>query len=106
MQYNTSYIPQQYKRQLQKNTVSESCFVTREVQHSNLKRAFSSDRHEYMHISVGTATGYGLDGPVSIPGRGKVSYFSRSVQTVTEAHPASRPIDIGGDFPGYNAAGT
>jgi hypothetical protein len=40
--------------------------------------------------SVDIGTGYGLDGRGSIPGRGKS--FLHSVQTGSEAHPASYPM--------------
>jgi hypothetical protein len=92
LRYNTPYRPQQYRSELQKNTVSESCLVITAVLHSNLKRAFSSDMYEYMHISVGTATGYGLDGPVSIPGRGKVSLFSTA--SIPPLRPTQPPIQL------------
>jgi hypothetical protein len=56
-------------------------------------------------ISVGRATGYGLDGRVRFPAG--VTDFSllHSVQTGSEAHPASYTIDTGGSFPGNKAAG-
>jgi hypothetical protein len=100
MQCNTPYIPQQYRRQLQKNIVSKNCYVIRAVLHSNLKRILFSDMYEYMHILVSTATGYGQDSPVSIPGRGKIFLFSTSFRPTLR--PA--PIDIGDDFSEYKAA--
>jgi hypothetical protein len=45
-----------------------------------------------------------LDGRGSIPGRGKIS-LRHSVQTGSEAHPASYPMGTGGAFPGGEAAG-
>jgi hypothetical protein len=45
------------------------------------------------------ATGYGLDGPSSIPGRAKISLL-HSVQTCFGAHTASYPMDTEGEFPG------
>jgi hypothetical protein len=47
--------------------------------------------------------GYGLDGPVSIPGRAKFSLL-HGVQTDSGANPiTSYPMGIGGDFPrGYS----
>jgi hypothetical protein len=44
--------------------------------------------------SVGIATGYGLDGLGSIPGRGK--RFLHSVQTGSGPHPASYPMGTDG----------
>jgi hypothetical protein len=76
MRYITAYIPQQYRCQLQKNTVSESCHFTKAVLRGNLKRVLFSDVSEHMHIWGGIATGYEHYGPVSIPGRGKISLFS------------------------------
>jgi hypothetical protein len=53
--------------------------------------------------SVGTATGYELDGRGSNPGRGK--FFSSSqVQTGSGAHTASYPMGTGGNFPGGKVA--
>jgi hypothetical protein len=49
--------------------------------------------------SVGVALGYGLDGWGSIPGS------SHSVQTGSEAHPASYPIGTGANFPEVKVAG-
>jgi hypothetical protein len=47
--------------------------------------------------SVGTSTGYRLDGPGSIPSMGKI-FLYYSVQTGSGAHPASYPMRLGGDF--------
>jgi hypothetical protein len=44
---------------------------------------------------VGIATGYGLDGRGSIPGRGKRFFSTASML----AHPASYPVGNGGSFP-------
>jgi hypothetical protein len=49
---------------------------------------------------VGTATGYGLDGPGSNPGGTR---FSAPVQTCPGAHPASYTIGTG-CFPGVNSS--
>jgi hypothetical protein len=54
--------------------------------------------------SVGVATGYGLDGQGSILD-GKIFSRLHSVQTGSEAHPASCPIGTGDDFPVGKAAG-
>jgi hypothetical protein len=59
--------------------------------------------------SVSTATGYGMDGRGSIPGRGKRSFSTRSIQIDYGAHPASFSVGTGGGgvpFPGSQAAGT
>jgi hypothetical protein len=57
------------------------------------------------NISVGIATGYGLDGRGSISGRlGKFSPL-HSVQTGSGAHPGSYPVGTGGDFSVGKAAG-
>jgi hypothetical protein len=50
--------------------------------------------------SVLIATGYGLDGRSSIPGRGKRISLLLSVQTGSRAHPASYPIVTGAVLPG------
>jgi hypothetical protein len=49
--------------------------------------------------SVGIATGYGLDGRGSIPGRDYRFSLLDSVQTDSGAHPAFYPMGFGGDFP-------
>jgi hypothetical protein len=54
----------------------------------------------YHHISVGIATGYGMDGRSSIPGSCKRLSLLNSVQTGSAAHPAFYPMDTGGSFPG------
>jgi hypothetical protein len=56
--------------------------------------------------SVVIATGYGLEGLGSIPGRGKIFLSSITSQTVSGAHPASYPMRSGGSFPEGNTAGT
>jgi hypothetical protein len=47
------------------------------------------------------AIGYGLDGPGSIPCRGKICLHS--IQTSSGAHPASYPMGTRGEFPGGEA---
>jgi hypothetical protein len=49
--------------------------------------------------SIGIATGYGLDGRGSIPGRGR-EFFLHSVRTDTGAYPASCLIVTEGSFLG------
>jgi hypothetical protein len=56
------------------------------------------------YFTVGIATGYGLDGPGSIPGRARFSLL-HSVQTGSGAQPASYPMDTRGPFPGGKAHG-
>jgi hypothetical protein len=51
--------------------------------------------------SVGTETGYGLDCWGSIPGRGKIFFFSINIQTGSDVHPASYPKGI--QQPGHEA---
>jgi hypothetical protein len=53
--------------------------------------------------SVGLATDYGLDGPVSIIGSAKFSLL-HSIQTDFGAHPASYPIGTGDCFLGGKVA--
>jgi hypothetical protein len=53
--------------------------------------------------SVGIATGFGPDDRGSIRA-GKHFYLLHSVQTGSEAHPASYPMGIGDDFPRSKAA--
>jgi hypothetical protein len=55
--------------------------------------------------SVGIATGYRLDGWVSILSKGKIFLFTTAFQTGSGAHTASYPIGIGRDFHGGKAAG-
>jgi hypothetical protein len=54
--------------------------------------------------SVRRATGYGLDGPGSIPGSRRLFCLLRSVQTGSGAHTASYPVSTGLCLPGGNAA--
>jgi hypothetical protein len=44
-------------------------------------------------------TVYGLDGPVSIPGRARNFSLLRKVQTASGAHPAPYPMGTGDNFP-------
>jgi hypothetical protein len=53
---------------------------------------------------VGTARGYGMDEPGSIPSSARFSLL-HSVQTDSGAHPASYPTGTGDSFPGGKAAG-
>jgi hypothetical protein len=55
--------------------------------------------------SAGIATGYGLDGRGSIPGR--LGDFSalHSVQIASGAHPGSYPLGTGGNLPVCKAVG-
>jgi hypothetical protein len=55
--------------------------------------------------SVDLATGYGLDGRGSIPGRGKIFFLLHSVQTGSEDHPASFSTGIVSDLLGVKATG-
>jgi hypothetical protein len=48
---------------------------------------------------VGTATGYGLEGPSSIYGRSEFFLFSLSYQTGSRTPPDSYPNFTGGSFP-------
>jgi hypothetical protein len=48
--------------------------------------------------------GYELDGQGSIPGKGKNCSLLHSVQTGSEAYPASYPMGTGGSFPGSKSA--
>jgi hypothetical protein len=57
-----------------------------------------------MNNAVGIATGYGLDGQDSMPGKGKNYILVHSAQTGSGAHPASPPIGTGTCFPGGRAA--
>jgi hypothetical protein len=52
-----------------------------------------------------TATGYGLDGRRSIPGRASDFCLLRSVQTCSGVHPASYPMGSRDSFPGDKEAG-
>jgi hypothetical protein len=52
--------------------------------------------------AVGIATGHELDGPGSIPDRGKI--FSSQHKTESGAHTAPFPVGIGGSFPEVKAA--
>jgi hypothetical protein len=45
------------------------------------------------------ATGYGLDGRGSIPGRGNIFSLLHSVQTGSRAHPTSYSMGTGGKRP-------
>jgi hypothetical protein len=49
--------------------------------------------------SGGIATGYGMDGRGSIPGKSKRFSSLHSVQTGSGAHPALYPMGAGGSFP-------
>jgi hypothetical protein len=49
--------------------------------------------------------GYGMDGRVSIPDRGKVFPLLYNVQTVLEAHPHFYSVGTRGYFSGVKAAG-
>jgi hypothetical protein len=60
--------------------------------------------HKSRDSSVSIATGYGLDSPGSIPGRGKI-FLLHSIQIGSEALPASYPMDTEGDFLGGEVAG-
>jgi hypothetical protein len=62
---------------------------------------------EYMNqdSSVGMARGYGLDCRGSSTGSEKYFSLLHSVQTVSEAHPASNLMGTGGSFSGDKAAG-
>jgi hypothetical protein len=44
-----------------------------------------------VHVELGTATGYGLDGPGSIPSAATFSVL-HSVQTDSGAHPVTYPM--------------
>jgi hypothetical protein len=55
--------------------------------------------------SVGTATGYGLDGRGSIPGRGKIFLLSTVSIPVLRSNQSSYPMGTGGSFRGVKAAG-
>jgi hypothetical protein len=55
--------------------------------------------------SVGIAGGYGLDGPGSSPGRGKIFLFSTASRPTLGAHPASYPMGSRGSFLRGKAAG-
>jgi hypothetical protein len=48
--------------------------------------------------------GFGLDGPGSIPGRGKIFLLLHIVQAGSGVHPASYLMGIGSSFPGSKAA--
>jgi hypothetical protein len=62
--------------------------------------------HSYIpSSSVGIATGYGLDGRGSIPGRGKTFLILLSVKTGSEAHPVACKMGTGVSFPGVKASG-
>jgi hypothetical protein len=50
-------------------------------------------------LEVVIATGYGLDGRGSIPGRGNISLFPTTSRQYLEAHPASYPMGTRGYFP-------
>jgi hypothetical protein len=50
--------------------------------------------------SDGIVTGYGMDGPGSIPGSAGFSLL-HSVQTDSGVHPASFPMRTEGFFPGW-----
>jgi hypothetical protein len=54
--------------------------------------------HSSRDSSVGTATGYGLDGRGSIPGRNKKLSAFLNVQVSSESHPASYTKKTGGDI--------
>jgi hypothetical protein len=56
--------------------------------------------------SVGTATGYGLEGWGSIPGRGNTFPLIRNFQAGSGTHPASYSVGTGGYFHGGKAAGS
>jgi hypothetical protein len=49
--------------------------------------------------SVGITTGYGLDGPGSIPGKARF-LFLHTIQTGSGAHSASYPVGTGGEAAG------
>jgi hypothetical protein len=55
--------------------------------------------------SVIIATGYGLDGWSSIPGRGKFFTFYTASIPSAGTHPASYPVGTKGCFAGSKAAG-
>jgi hypothetical protein len=55
--------------------------------------------------SVGTGTGYGLDGRGLIPGREKRFFLLHSVQNGSGAQSASYPMDTGCSFPGGEPTG-
>jgi hypothetical protein len=54
--------------------------------------------------SVGIATGYGLDGCGSSPGRGMTFFFTPQ-HPYRLTHPASSPMGTGSSFPGGKAVG-
>jgi hypothetical protein len=62
----------------------------------------------WFQLGVGIATGYGLDGPGSIPGSVrfffKMFLFSTASRLALGVHPASYPTGAGGDFPGGKTA--
>jgi hypothetical protein len=55
--------------------------------------------------SVGIATGYGLDGRGSIPGRARRFYQLHNVKIGPGAHPASYLMGTGGSFPEVKRSG-
>jgi hypothetical protein len=58
--------------------------------------------------SVGIATGYGLDdrgSEIGFPVGARNFSLHHRVQTGSEVHPASCPLDTGGSFPGRKVAG-
>jgi hypothetical protein len=68
-----------------------------------LKNRFSHPRMKRgRDSSVGIVMGYGLDGPVSIPGR--QDFLLHRVQTDSGFHPVSYPMGTGGFFPWSKAA--
>jgi hypothetical protein len=62
------------------------------------------DRNHFPIYYLYKTTGYGLEGPGSIPGRQDL-FLLHIVRTGSEAHPASYPVGTGGDFPGGRVAG-
>jgi hypothetical protein len=57
-------------------------------------------------ISVGIATGYGVDDQIiGVRFSAGSRFFRHLVQTGSEAHPASYPMGDGGPFPGVNLPG-
>jgi hypothetical protein len=62
-------------------------------------------QHHSSRTGVGIATGYGLNGPGSNPGLGKIICLFHSLHTGYRAHRASCAVDAGYDFPVGKAAG-
>jgi hypothetical protein len=72
--------------------------------HTSKLKKYQHQLHN-VNISVGIPTGYGLDDRGSITRRGKRFSLLHSVQTGSEAYPASYPVGTEGSSPGVKRPG-